>query len=180
MTQEADTIKEAAEVSLKEESKPNKKPQIPVQELIDSLKSVADDIGQMNELTSEEKLLVAEFFVSLMKLMQPLTPSMQVSTMALPTELGNVVQANVDPTGYLALLFRDGHLELINLSEEKHRELMLVVVEDVIPKFKQLTSGQKRKIENRIKFLSQVTKEMQKIAAALSTSNPKGSQRQTQ
>ncbi len=94
--------------------------------------------------------------------------------------MGNVVQANVDPTGYLALLFRDGHLELINLSEEKHRELMLVVVEDVIPKFKQLTSGQKRKIENRIKFLSQVTKEMQKIAAALSTSNPKGSQRQTQ
>ena len=180
MTQEAEAIKEAAEVSLKEESKPNKKTQVSIQELIDSLKSVADDIGQMNELTSEEKLLVAEFFVSLMKLMQPLTPSMPVSTMALPTELGNVVQANVDPTGYLALLFRDGHLELINLSEEKHRELMLIVVEDVIPKFKQLTSGQKRKIENRIKFLSQVTKEMQKIASALSASNSKGSQRQTQ
>lgn len=179
MTQEAEAIKEAEETSLKEESKSNKKPQIPIQELIDSLKSVADDIGQMNELTSEEKLLVAEFFVSLMKLMQPLTPSMPVSTMALPTELGNVVQANVDPTGYLALLFRDGHLELINLSEEKHRELMLIVVEDVIPKFKQLTSGQKRKIENRIKFLSQVTKEMQKIASALSASNSKGSQRQT-
>jgi hypothetical protein len=179
MTQEAEVIKEEAEVSLKEESKPNKKPQISIQELIDSLKSVADDIGQMNELTSEEKLLVAEFFASLMKLMQPLTPSMQVSTMALPTELGNVVQANIDPAGYLALLFRDGHLELINLSEEKHRELMLVVVEDVLPKFKQLTSGQKRKIENRIKFLSQVTKEMQKIASALSTSDSKESQRQT-
>lgn len=179
MTQEAEAIKEA-EVLLKEESKPNKKPQISVQELIDSLKSVADDIGQMNELTSEEKLLVAEFFASLMKLMQPLTPSMQVSTTALPTELGNVVQANVDPNGYLALLFRDGHLELRNLSEEKHRELMLIVVEDVLPKFKQLTSGQKRKIENRIKFLSQVTKEMQKIAMALSNPDSKESQRQTQ
>ena len=170
MTQEAEAIKETAEVPLREEAKPIKKPQVPVQELVDSLKNVADDIGQMNELTSEEKLLVSEFFASLMKLMQPLTPSIQISTAALPTELGNVVQANIDPTGYLALLFRDGHLELVNLSEEKHRELMLAVVEDVLPKFKQLTSGQKRKIENRIKFLSQVTKEMQKISSALSTS----------
>jgi hypothetical protein len=171
MTQEAEAIKEAVEISLKEEAKPIKKPQVPVQELVDSLKNVADDIGQMNELTSEEKLLVSEFFSSLMKLMQPLTSSMQISTTALPTELGNVAQANIDPTGYLALLFRDGHLELVNLSEEKHRELMLVVVEDVLPKFKQLTSGQKRKIENRIKFLSQVTKEMQKISSALATSH---------
>jgi hypothetical protein len=171
MTQEAEAIKEAAEISLKEEAKPVKKPQMPVQELVKSLKNVADDIGQMNELTSEEKLLVSEFFASLMKLMQPLTPSMQVSTTALPTELGNVVQANIDPTGYLALLFRDGNLELVNLSEEKNRELMLAVVEDVLPKFKQLTSDQKRKIENRIEFLSQVTKEMQKISSSLSTSN---------
>jgi hypothetical protein len=45
---------------------------------------------------------------------------------------------------------------------------MLAILEDVLPKFKLLSGSQKRKIENRIAFLSQITKEIQKIAAALS------------
>jgi hypothetical protein len=37
-----------------------------------------------------------------------------------------------------------------------------------MPKFKQLTSAQKRKVEDRIKFLTAVTKEMQRISGAIS------------
>ena len=48
---------------------PEKKKQITIQELVESLKSTADDIGQISELTSEEKILVSQFFVSLFKLM---------------------------------------------------------------------------------------------------------------
>jgi hypothetical protein len=72
------------------------------------------------------------------------------------------------------LLYRDGHVELRNLNEEKNREIMAAVVEDITPKFKQLTSAYKRKVENRIKLLSSVTKEMQKISKALSTTTPGG------
>lgn len=140
-----------------------------IQEFVASLKSVADDIGQMSEMRSEEKLLVAEFFNSLLKLMQPLAPSVPVSTAVLPADLGAVIQAYVDPTGHLALVHQDEHLELKDLSEEKNRELMIAVIEDILPKFKQLTGAQKRKVENRIKFLSMVTKEMQKISQTLST-----------
>ena len=139
-----------------------------IRELADSLKSLADDIGQISELASEEKLLVTEFFTSLLKLMQPLTPAISVSTSALPAEVGNVVQAHVDPTGHLALWHEDGHMELKNLVEEQNRDLMILVVQDVMPKFKNLTSTQKYKIENRIKFLSAITKEIQKISGALS------------
>jgi hypothetical protein len=39
-----------------------------------------------------------------------------------------------------------------------------------LPKFKNLTTLQKRKLENRIKLLSSVTKEIQKSAEALSIS----------
>lgn len=159
--------KPVAEMPAREE-KHERKP-VPVQELVESLKSVADDIGQISELSSEEKLLVSQFFISLLKLMQPLTPAMQVSVSALPAETGLVAQAYIDPTGHLALVHKDGHMELKNLEEDKNRELMIAVVEDVVPKFKSLTSAQKRKVENRIKFLTAVTKEFQKISEAFSS-----------
>ena len=155
--------------SAPETKQPEIKKQISIQELVESLKSIADDIGQISELGSEERILVTQFFSSLFKLMTPLTPSIAVNQMSLPSQLGGVVQAHVDPTGHLILQFEDGHFELENLSEEKNRELMTAVVSDIVPKFKSLTSGLKRKLENRIKMLSSVTKEIQKSSDALST-----------
>jgi hypothetical protein len=149
--------------------KPDNEYEMSIQELATALKSMADDVGQISELASEEKLLVTEFFASLLKLMQPLTTSMPVSTAALPAEVGNIVQAHIDPTGHLALLHEDGHMELKNLAEEQNRDLMIIVIKDVMPKFKSLTSLQKSKIEKRIKFLSAVTNEIQKISGALTT-----------
>jgi len=149
------------------EPKPNSENEMSLQELAAAMKSMADDVGQISELASEEKLLVTEFFASLLKLMQPLTPSMPVSTSALPAEAGNVVKAYIDPTGHIALLHEDGHMELKNLAEEQNRDLMIMVIKDVMPKFKSLTSMQKRKIEKRITFLSAVTNEIQKISGAL-------------
>ena len=163
-------VKEApAAILVSQELKqPEKKKQMSIQELVESLKSTADDIGQISELSSEEKILVAQFFSSLLKLMQPLAPSIAVNQLALPAELGDVVQAHIDPTGHLILQFEDGHLELKDLSEEKNRDLMTAVIGDVMPKFKNLTSQQKRKLENRIKLLSSITKEIQKSSEALS------------
>ena len=140
-----------------------------IQEIIESLKSTADDIGQISELSSEERILISQFFSALFKLMQPLTPSIAVDQLALPDELGNVIAAHVDPTGRLGLQFEDGHFELKDLSEEKNRDLMIAVMGDVVPKFKNLTSMQKRKLENRIKFISNVTKEIQKSSEAFSS-----------
>jgi len=160
-------MNEVAEITIKKEPRQNAKTSVSVQTIIESLKSAADDIGQVNELTSEEKLLVAEFFKSLLKMMQPLTSAVPVN-ISVVQDFGAVTQAHVDPTGHLTLLFEDGHLELKNLEESRNRDLMIAVVEDILPKFKSLTSVHKRKIENRIKFLSTVTKEMQKISETLS------------
>ena len=171
MTQEAITKTETAEIAMSQEFKgADKKKQLSIQELIESLKSTADDIGQISELTSEEKMLVAQFFTSLLKLMKPLTPSISVSEFALPAELGDAVQAHVDPTGHLIIQYTDGHIKLEDLSEEKNRDLMAAVIVDVLPKFKSLTAAQKRKLENRMRMLSTVTKEIQKSADALPSS----------
>ena len=175
MTQEVVTIKEPTPAPIVDATATqDKKKQIPIQELVESLKSTADDIGQISELSSEEKILVTQFFSSLLKLMHPLAPSISVNQLSLPTQLGDVTQAHVDPTGHLVLLFDDGHAELKDLSEEKNRDLMMAIMSDVLPKFKNLTSQQKRKLENRIKMLSSVTKEIQKSSEALSAAMSAG------
>jgi hypothetical protein len=145
-----------------------KKAAVNPQEVVDSLRSIGDDIGQISELSSEEKVLVGQFFTSLYKMMSPLAPSIQVNPSSLPPQVGDVTQAYIDPTGHLVLQYTDGHVELRNLNEEKNRDLMMAVVGDVVPKFKSLTAAQKRKLENRIKMLSSVTKEIQKSSDALS------------
>ncbi len=158
---------------------PEKKKQISPQELIDSIKTIGDDIGQISELSSEEKVLVGQFFTSLYKMMAPLAPSMSVTPQALPPAYsGDVTQAFVDPTGRLVLQFTDAHVEVKNLNEYDNRELMMAVVSDVVPKFKSLTAAQKRKLENRIKLLSSVTKEIQKSSEALSAAMSTGSSTQ--
>ena len=149
-----------------EQAKP---PQITLEELISSMKSLQDDIGQISELSSEEKRVVDVFFESFLTLMEPLAKTMPVTPESLPAELGNVVQANIDPKGNLMLLYKDGQVEIRNLSEKNQRELMICVMRDVLPKFKQLTSTHRKKIEDRMKFLSSVTQEIQKISKAFAT-----------
>lgn len=172
MTQEVAAKQEPVAVTA---TSTEKKKQPSLQELVDSLKGTADDIGQISELSSEEKILVSQFFSSLLKLMQPLTPSIAVSQLALPPQFSDVTQAHLDPTGHLVLQYPDGHVELKDLSQENCRELMMAVVGDIVPKFKNLTAQQKKKLENRIKLLSSITKEVQKsseaLSAALSASN---------
>jgi hypothetical protein len=175
LTQEAISKPALVELSVSQEPKQaEKKKQVSIQELVESLKSTGDDIGQISELSSEEKILVSQFFVSLFKLMQPLAPSIAITQASLPAQFGDVTQAHIDPTGHLVLQFEEGHVELKNLSEEKNREIMMAVVGDVVPKFKSLTSLQKRKLENRIKLLSSITKEIQKSSEALSAAMSAG------
>ena len=174
MTQEAVLKTEPDEPSSSQILKqPEKKKQVSVQELVESLKSTADDIGQITEMNSEEKILVAQFFASLFRLMQPLASSIAVNRLSLPAQLGDVARAHVDPTGHLILQYDESRVELKDLSDERNRDLMMAVIGDVVPKFKSLTSAQRTKLENRIKFISSVTREIQKsseaLAAALST-----------
>jgi hypothetical protein len=142
------------------------KPKVSLDDTISSMKSLQDDVGQISELRSEENRVVDVFFESFLALMTPLAKTMPVSVDALPVELGNAEQAYVDPKGNLMLLFPGGHVEIRNLNEASQRELMICVMQDVMPKFKQLTSKRRRDIESRMKFLSSVTAEIQKISKA--------------
>jgi DNA-binding ferritin-like protein len=140
-----------------------------LQEFTESLKTVQEDIGQICELASEEKNYVTALLESLLKIMRPLKATIPISPAALHENSENIIQATVDPTGHLITLYKDGRMELKDLSEEANRDLLISVIKDAMPKFKQFTSAYRRRIENRIKFMSTVTKELQKISKAFST-----------
>ncbi len=130
---------------------------------------MADDIGQISELLSEEKLFVTQFFASLMKLMKPFASSIAVPPSALPpVDFKNVAHAHIDPTGHLGILFNDGRFELRDLAEQGNLDLLITLIPEFLPKLKDFTSAHKNKIEGQIKFLSTVTKEMQRSSDALS------------
>ncbi len=166
MSQEATSSRFEVTGSLGQEKQ--KKPGESVEELLASLRSVQDDIGQICEITSEETALVTAFFESLSKFMEPLASTMPVSTKALGAEGRSAAQATMDSTGHLMIRYENGRMELKNLREETNRDLMISVAKDVLPQFKQLTTLYRQKIEFRVRFLHSVTKELQRISNALS------------
>ena len=132
------------------------KKQISIEEIVESLKSVGDDIEQIIKLTSEEKLLVAEFLALLKHVPQRMF-SIAVSTSELSIGIGAFTQAHIDSAGHLILTSEDGHLEVKDLSETKNRNLMMAVLGDIIPKFKNFASqiaGEKLQKPSQVQEIS--------------------------
>jgi hypothetical protein len=134
------------------------------EEVVETLRRLREDVGQINELSSEEENIVAAFALSFLKLMEPLTKALPVDVSILPRELGFVEKANVVPKGDLVILYADGRMESLDLTEKDNRDLLITVVSDVMPRFNSLISQRRDKIEKRITFLSSVTRELQTIA----------------
>jgi len=168
MSTETAPSEEKEQISARETSRPSRQTKTAIQEILDSLKSAQDDIGQISELSSEEETLVAEFFTSLSKLMEPVAQSIRISPEKLAKFFSDAVQANVDQSGFLLIMDAERKVQLKDLREEKNRDLMISVLEDLLPRFKQLFSDQRQKIEDRMKFLMAATKEVQKMSKALS------------
>ncbi len=132
--------------------------------LLNSLKNVKEDIGQICEMLLEEASLVTLFFESLSKL-APLFPStISVSAHALLENVAEVARADLDLGGNLVLRYHDGRLEVKDLKDEANRDLLMRAVEDIIPKFKRLTKDYRTNVEYRIGMLSSVTKELQTLS----------------
>lgn len=139
-----------------------------IEDTLKFLDGIREETGQVFELTTEENMLVREFLTSLLKIIQPLAQPLPVSTSILPEEWGKVSQASLDLTGQLLLLYPDETMKIINLTEQRHRELLLRITYDIMPTLKRLITSHRQKIEARVTFMSFITKELQKTAKAFS------------
>ena len=131
---------------------------------MDTLKKLREDVGQIFEISSEEENVVVAFSLAFLKLMETLARSLPVDVEALHGYLRNAERANVLPKGELVVLYRDGRMESMDLTRPENRDLLVDVVSDVMPKFNALIGERRSRIEKRISFLADVTKELQNIA----------------
>ena len=135
--------------------------------VVETLRQLREDVGQISELSSEEGSIVGAFSLAFLKLMEPLTKALPVDAAVLPPELGAVEKANVLPKGDLVVLYNDGRMESVDLTDAGNRDLLVTVVSDAMPRFNALISQRRTKIEGRINFLSNVTRELQSIADSM-------------
>ena len=164
-TPEEDVIEESVpDASISEEA-PKPKVSLPSPEdVIATLKKLREDVGQIYEISSEEENIVVAFSLAFLKLMESLTRSLPVDVEILQGQLRSAERANILPKGELVVLFRDGRMESMDLTKPENRDLLVDVVSDVMPKFNDLIGERRGRIEKRISFLADVTKELQNIA----------------
>ncbi|MCW4035719.1 MAG: hypothetical protein NWE75_00850 [Candidatus Bathyarchaeota archaeon] len=139
----------------------------PPEEVIGTLRRLREDVGQISELGSEEGNIVDAFSFAFLKIMETLAKTLPVDVSILPREMGTIDRANVVPEAELVALYRDGRMESFDLKEPENRDLLVDVVSNVTPKFNTLIAQRRAKMERRIAFLSDVTKELQIIADSL-------------
>ena len=139
----------------------------PPEEVIGTLRRLREDVGQISELGSEEGNIVDAFSFAFLKIMETLAKTLPVDVSILPREMGAIDRANVVPEAELVALYRDGRMESFDLKEPENRDLLVDVVSNVTPKFNTLIAQRRAKMERRIAFLSDITKELQTIADSL-------------
>lgn len=170
--EEAKSVEEPEE---KKKAAPEMKEKSPLDDSLKTLNDIREETGQISELVTEENMLVAEFLKALLKIMKPLARTLPISTAILPKEWGKVSQANLDLTGKLLILYPNERMESIELTEPLHRELLLEITHDIMPKLKRLITSHRQKIEARVKLMSSITKELQNTAKAFSPDESKQS-----
>ena len=162
-------VAQEPQISTTKDQKPVENSQLLQEKVISSLRKLSEEIGQISELIAEEKLVASQFFASLLKLMQPFTNAVEVSVSILPAQFGHSLQAYVDATGHLAIYFDDGTFELVDLTQQKNLDLTTMLIPDLLPKLKNLATMKRSSIANRIKILTEITKEMQRSSETLSS-----------
>lgn len=144
-----------------------------LEEALKTLNELREEAGQISELATEENMLATELLAAILKIMKSLAQTLPVSTAVFPKRWGEVSQANLDINGQLLVLYPNGTMKSTKLTEQEHRELLLKITYDIMPKLKKLIISHRQKIEERVKFMSSVTKELQNTAKAFSPDNSK-------
>jgi hypothetical protein len=134
------------------------------EDVLATLKKLREDVGQIFEISAEEENVVIAFSLAFLRLMESLTRSLPVDVESLQGRLRNIERANILPKGELVVLFTDGRMVSMDLTKPENRDLLVDVVSNVMPKFDGLIGERRGRIEKRIAFLAEVTKELQNIA----------------
>jgi len=135
----------------------------------DALKEIQENAGQISELSSEEETLVREFFSFLVRIMRPFGKTLEISLSSLPeTYGGRISKAYLYLTGQLVLVFKNDEVEILNLADQENHQILVDITGEIMTKLRAIITSHKSRTENRVRFLMQMTKGLQKVAEVFS------------
>jgi hypothetical protein len=161
----ASTQKEAQPQAVIDATPASETLKVDEEETLASLREMQENVGQMSELAKEEENLVKEFFDFLLRILKPLSKTLEISVSSLPRNYrGQVNKAYLYLTGQLVLVCNSGEVEILNLADQENHGILIEITSDIMMKLKMIIDSCKSETEKRVKFLMSVTKELQKVA----------------
>ena len=106
-------------------------------EVISVLRRLREDIDDLQGLIMDEGLVLEGLLEILPSLSKPLK-YIDIDLSILPVEEREVEKVNLSYDGKLVIYRKDGNLQVINLIDKDHRELLSKVVKDALPKLREL------------------------------------------
>ena len=164
---------EALEVEEKpaeiEESVPPQEPMINASPaaILESLRKLRDDTIQVNELRDEEDRIVEALLEAFLEVMLSIPGGLPVNPELLHGEASDVDRLSVSSSGELLILYLDGEMDAVELSDPENRDLLVEVINDVFPKVRHQIVEMRGRLEKRIVYLSTVTEELRSMAASM-------------
>lgn len=135
----------------------------------EALNAIQESAGQISELAAEEDNLVGRFFGSLLKILKPFSKTLEISVSALPEAYnGKVNKAYMYLTGQLVLVYTNGEVEILNLTDQENHDVLVKITGEILLKLKFVINSYRSRTEERVKFLMSITKELQKVAEVFS------------
>jgi len=145
------------------------KQELDEKEALDSLREMQENVGQVSELAKEERTLVKEFFNSLQSILKPFSKTLEISVLSLPENyVGRVNKAYMYLTGQLVLVYVNGALEILNLVDQENLNILIGISGEIMTKLKLVVESHRIETEKRIKFVTSMTMELQKVAKTFS------------
>jgi predicted RNA-binding protein len=115
-------------------------PRASAEEVITALRGVQGEIDIISSLITDEKVVVESLFGKMREITGALR-RIPVDTSALDTGPDELEDACLDADCRLIVSTSEGEIKVLDLSAEESRELLVTVIEDVVPKLKGILDG---------------------------------------
>ena len=110
------------------------------EETVAPLREMREDIDLIASLLSDEKTVVEDLFGTLLRIVGSI-PRVPLDPGFFEEQLGTVEEAHVSPEGMLVYGLSDGLIGSLDLSEDDKRDLLVKVVEAIIPTLRGILDG---------------------------------------
>ena len=110
------------------------------EETIAPLREMQEDIDLIASLLSDERAVVEGLFGSLLKIVGSI-PRVPIDPDIFEEQLGEVEKAHVSPEGMLVYGLGDGLIGSLDLSEDDKRDILVMVIEAIIPTLRGVLDG---------------------------------------